>query len=362
MQKKRKNIRIGYVNLLKKSHISSIEINNNFLNLLNRYADVKIVSLAQYKEIKKFFKEIEKYNFDYFFVDTFTYLLSSFLLRERLGLDIPFILPLHTIYPWVHNYVYVIPLIREYDIIYAPSQYAKEAFLKISDKLNIHMFPYCLDIQSIRNAIRHDSKKENKIITFMGRLTKQKGIETLIQCLPEIVEHTSKVRLQIIGPLSGSGLKDEPLSPYVKKLKREIKKLGLNNKVTFRGAQFGSRKYSLLSVSDVFVTPTVAPEETFQIVNIEALACGIPVITTKWAGITEVVTAGKNGYLLDIYNDRKGCPKVNQQQLASLIIKLLKNDDLTRLLKKNAVRTALTYDYHKVLPPFLTLLKKRTMQ
>ncbi len=356
-----RKITVGYFNLSKKTFISNIEISKNFLTPLKRYVNIKIISVPKREKIKDSFRNIEKYKLDYLYIDTFNFLLSSFLLREKLGLDIPFILGIHTVRGWIQKYMYIIPLLRKRDIIFTPSQYTKESFLKISDKFDVRVIPYFLDIKFIQKNIAFNFKEHSdRVITFMGRLTEQKGIGVLIKCIPKIISKINNAHLNIIGPLSGERITDHPQGSYVRKLKREVSRLKLTDRVNFKGVRFGLDKYRILSESDIFVNPTAAIEEAFPIVNIEALASGVPVIATSWAGNKELVSDGKNGYLVNMNYDNNKEPKVDTAQLISLIIKVLRNRRLNLRLKKNAIKTAQRFDYHEIVPKLVKLLKKRT--
>lgn len=359
MNGKPKDITIGYFDLLEKTFISAVEIDKIFLNLLSHYVKLKIIPITRSQDLKEGFINIDRYKLDYLYVDTFNFLLHSFLLREKLELDTPFIFKLHTVYMGVNDYAYVIPLIRKYDIILVPSGYAKESFLRISDKVNIQTAPYFLDIKFIQENISCNSRHHKKIITFMGRLVEEKGIGILIKCMREIVDKLNYVHLNIIGPLSSEGITDVPKSPYIKKLEKKVRRLKLNNRIHFKGVRLGLDKYRILSKSDIFVNLTTAVEETFGIVNIEALACGVPVIATNWAGNKELIINGKNGYLININYGKKKKFTVDTGQLVSLIIKVLKNKKFNLKLKKNAAKTAQGYDYRRIIPRLVKLLKNK---
>ena len=328
IEKKPRCIKVGYLDLLEDKFISRTVINGNFLRFLANYVKLITIPVNKRKDIKDVFSTLREYKLDYIYIDTFSLKLELFLFRERLGLDIPFIFTLHTVYPWWEVYIDLIPLIRDCDIICAPSEYAKESFSRISDKLSIPVIPYCLDTRFIQSNIPPDSKNDKKLITFMGRLIEEKGIGTLIKCMPEIIARGGNVHLNIIGPLNGHGINDKPKSSYVKELEETVRKLKLTNRVHFKGIQLGLNKYRLLSESDIFVSPTTAFEETFLMANFEALACAVPVITTDWAGNKELIKDGKNGFLIDVNYSQDKKPMINTTQLISMILKILRNKRL----------------------------------
>ncbi len=351
-----RKIAIGYLSLRKKQFISNIEITKNFFISLKHYARVKFIPVT-FKTIKYSFKNIEQHRLDYLYLDSFNFLLHSFLLREKFGLDLPFIFTIHSVFHWLGKYIRIIPLIRDYDVIIAPCGYAKGSFSRISDKFNIRVIPYFLDTRFVKRNIVN-KKRPCKSITFMGRLTEEKGVGTLINCMPEIISKAGNVQLFIIGPLGLDMSGGYPTNRYLKKLKKDIKRLKLTKHVFFKGAKFGAEKYRILSQSDVLVNPTLAFEEAFPIVNIEAMACGLPVVSTDWAGNKELIKNGKNGFLVKVeYN--KGKPEIDRKQLTSLIVRVIKGKEPYLRLGKNALKTSENFDYRKLLSRLMASLKKR---
>jgi len=86
----------------------------------------------------------------------------------------------------------------------------------------------------------------------------------------------------------------------------------------------------------------------------------VPIIAADCGGNKELIIDGKNGYLVKCDND-KGKRAINIKHLISLIVKILRNKKLNKGLKENARKVAWRYDYHKVLPRLVGLLKKRSL-
>lgn len=136
-------------------------------------------------------------------------------------------------------------------------------------------------------AKQDNSIKEEKILNFLflGVITKKKGIFDLVNTIAEnkeILENKAKLII------CGSGDTDDLLDL--------IKIGGLENCIDYRGWVTGEEKKCLLQVSDVYVLPSYF--EGVPISILEAMSCGMPIISTNVGGIPEVVENGVNGLLI----------------------------------------------------------------
>lgn len=110
---------------------------------------------------------------------------------------------------------------------------------------------------------------------FLSRIHQKKGLLELVQAW-QIVRPTGW-KMVIAGPDEGG---------HQKIVEAEIRQAGLQNDFEFTGSVYGDEKTTLYRSAEVFVLPTFS--ENFGLVVVEALACGVPVITTKgapWQGL-----------------------------------------------------------------------------
>lgn len=115
-----------------------------------------------------------------------------------------------------------------------------------------------------------------RIVTFLGRLTFQKGPERFIEAASKVLRKNRNVRFI----LAGSGdMKD--------KLVWQAENLGISSRVSFPGFLKSEERKNLFSITDVFVMPSVS--EPFGISPLEALRSGVPVIISKQSGVSEVI-------------------------------------------------------------------------
>jgi N-acetyl-alpha-D-glucosaminyl L-malate synthase BshA len=131
------------------------------------------------------------------------------------------------------------------------------------------------------------------------------------------------------------------------KEKAEIlcKELGILDKVIFFGNSNEIDK--ILSYSDLFLLPSET--ESFGLAALEAMAWGVPVISSNSGGLPEVNFEGVSGYLSDVGNI---------EEMANYAIKILEDEAVLSQFKENALTVAQKFDIKNILPLYVELYKK----
>jgi glycosyltransferase involved in cell wall biosynthesis len=142
-------------------------------------------------------------------------------------------------------------------------------------------------------------------ILSVGRLYARKGLFTLIEAMPPVVKRFKNAKFVI----SGKGQKDE-----IAKLTSHAEQLGVKDNIIFTGYYPDKKLPKLYQAADVFAFSTLYEHHPFAV--LEALATGLPVVTTWVGGIPETIVSGKNGFLVQPFN---------KNQLADRIIYLLEH-------------------------------------
>jgi glycosyltransferase involved in cell wall biosynthesis len=152
--------------------------------------------------------------------------------------------------------------------------------------------------------LNRGNKKERGIFSllFCGRLAgrkkqNQKGLDILLKAMPHILKEHDVV-LNIIG--------DGPLLEYYKRLSKE---LAIDKHVRFLGFIEYSKMPEYYSASDLFVFPS--RRESFGLVLAEAMASGLPVVSTNVTAIPEVIKDGETGILVPPNDPEKFAKAVN---------------------------------------------------
>jgi glycosyltransferase involved in cell wall biosynthesis len=130
-----------------------------------------------------------------------------------------------------------------------------------------------------RAVYRPRKPHSEKVVLFLGRITRQKGPEYFIRAAARVAERVKNVRFVVAG--SGDQL------PYVIRLAEE---LGIRDHVEFRGFLHGPEVDKAYETADVYAMPSVS--EPFGLTALEAARHGVPVILSKDSGAAEVLRRG----------------------------------------------------------------------
>ncbi|MDZ7829188.1 MAG: glycosyltransferase [Halofilum sp. (in: g-proteobacteria)] len=123
----------------------------------------------------------------------------------------------------------------------------------------------------------------------VGGLTERKGFHRVLDCLPALREHWPGLQYLVVGGASGEG-------DWRARLEEQVDRLGLRDCVHFLGMIEPERLKEPLSAADVFVLAT--RNEGWANVLLEAMACGLPVVTTDVGGNREVVSDDHLGLIV----------------------------------------------------------------
>ncbi|NOQ25385.1 MAG: glycosyltransferase [Bacteroidales bacterium] len=335
-------------------------INNR---LVSRKANSKNLYEGISKHTNCFEMPIEKIieeksdEYDYIWVDITDTKALLFLLREQDVINKPFLIKLPVVFGDLLVISQIIPLLKKEDVIFTPSDFARDSFKKISEHINIQTLTNTINVTKIRENLIIKPEESFKRLCFLGRIVPDKGIKFIIESLPSILENAGDVRLDIIGPLNGEHIGEDTKSVFVKELELLARDLQIEDKITWHGTLMSNAKYEILSKADLLINPSIFMGETFGVVNIEALACGVPVICTKWTGFPEIIQHGSNGFLIDAINIGHCEYSINTDQLIEYVSLCLTDQVLMGQLKEGAINKSYEYDEDTVFKKFTTVLK-----
>lgn len=152
------------------------------------------------------------------------------------------------------------------------------------------------DEKLFKNEV-YRSEKENNIINLLtvARLQKLKGHEDLIKAMKILCNRYKNIKLIIAGEGEEKENIEEQIKEY--KLEKYIEMTGFVNPMDYYGK------------SDIFILPSYS--EAFPLVNLEAMASGLPIIATNVGGIPEAIESNKQGYLIEPGNVKELADKIS---------------------------------------------------
>ena len=262
------------------------------------------------------------------------------ILKTR-NIDLPFITTLHgtdiTLLGKDKSFQPVIEFaINQSDAVTAVSESLKEDTYQFFDiKKNIEVIPNFIDPSLYRFAedieLRAQfAEKDEVIITHISNFRKVKRVDDVIRIFKGVQQQLC-AKLLMVG--------DGPELHQVKNLARE---LGISDKVFFLGKS--KRIEQITSISDVFLLPSET--ESFGLVALEAMASGVPVVSSNVGGLAEVNKDGVTGFLNDV-GDIEG--------MIASVLTILKDKDTLARFKNNALEHSQKFELNKIVPVYENL-------
>ncbi|TWP24464.1 N-acetyl-alpha-D-glucosaminyl L-malate synthase BshA [Apibacter muscae] len=268
------------------------------------------------------------------------------ILKEK-GIELPVITTLHGT---------DITLVGQHPIYKSAVEFSinqSDYITSVSDSLRketYHQFNIHKEIEVIPNFINNAEIKENahclkknfvsndeKLLVHVSNLRKVKRIDDVMKIF-NLVQKEVKSKLLIVG----EGPEAETIDRYTYKFKlgEKVKNFGKIQDVQ-----------NVLRITDLFLLPS--EQESFGLAALEAMACGVPVISSNAGGITEVNKDGYSGFV---------SPIGDVESMAKNAIRLLKDEDLLLKFKKQAKNEALLFDNSTIIPKYKELYNRALNQ
>ena len=162
----------------------------------------------------------------------------------------------------------------------------------IHNGVDIRKFQPAADKRKVKAAL--GLNPDDLAIVSVGRLYARKGLFTLIESMPAVIKRFPNAKFII----SGKGQSDE-----MHKLNEHAERFGVKSNIAFTGYTPDKELPNLYQAADIFAFSTFYEHHPFAV--LEALATGLPVVTTTVGGIPETIDSGKNGLLVPPFNSKR---------------------------------------------------------
>jgi len=183
-----------------------------------------------------------------------------------------------------------------------------------SDKIEI--VPNGIDLTEIGESPqkgkfrrKYGLRDDQKIVLYLGRIHKIKGLDVLVKAFVGLTKKLSDVMLVIVGPDDG----------FLTGLLKLRGALGIGDRMLLVGPLYGQEKLAAYADADVYVLPSI--HEVFGMTVLEACACGIPVVLTENCGLANWVVESRAGYAV---------PSGDEAKLQEACLRILTDESLRK--------------------------------
>ncbi len=210
------------------------------------------------------------------------------------------------------------------------------------EKDKIKIIPVGVDLAKY-DAIEANRDKRFLRILFVGRITKDRNLELLLDAFKTVAQKNDDARLTIVGGDERRTLTDK--LGHLEALKRKVARLDLADKVEFTGPLYGNELIKAYKSGDIFVCPSLY--ENFGQAILEAAAADLPIISTPVGVATDLIDDGKNGFITSFNNP---------EELAEKMLTLLDNEGLRSKFSQD-VRMSVEKEYRwdKIIKKYLAI-------
>ena len=176
-------------------------------------------------------------------------------------------------------------ILKNSDHVIAVSDGVKNHIFTLSKSLDITVIPNGVDLDEFKAKPIDKLDSDLCMVTFIGRLIQNKGIQYVIQAAPSIITSNNNIRFQIVGE-----------GPLKEKMLKLVDELNLTDYFSFLGWVPSVRE--ILHQTDIFIRPSIT--EGMPLTILEAMASQLPVIASNVAGVPELINDFNTGLLIDV--------------------------------------------------------------
>ena len=263
--------------------------------------------------------------------------MAKKMLQEE-GIYVPIVTTLHgTDITLVGSHPFYKPAvtfsINKSDAVTTVSQSLKDDTLRLFDiKRDISVVPNFIDLEKYSHKFTDCQRAmmandDEKIITHISNLRPVKRVQDVISIFFNI-QKEMPAKLMFIGE-----------GPEKEKVELRCQELGILDKVVFFGRSNEIDK--ILCFSDLFLLPSQT--ESFGLAALEAMASGVPVISSNTGGLPEVNIQGESGFLSNVGD---------VEDMTKNALHILSDETRLKTFKNNARKEALKFDLHAIVPQY----------
>lgn len=224
--------------------------------------------------------------------------------------------------------------INQSDGVTAVSEYLRDETYRLFDiEKEIEVIPNFIDLNRFKKSKKEHFKQAicpegEKVVTHVSNFREVKRVPDVIKTFHQLLNNGVKAKLLMVGD-----------GPDRVKAEQECRELKICDHVRFLGKQ--EQVEEVLSISDLFLIPSGS--ETFGLAALEAMSCGVPVVSSNIGGLPEVNIDGETGYL---------CELGDVEHMGECATKILTDAKLHEKMSKAARKRAEIFEMDKVVSEY----------
>lgn len=256
--------------------------------------------------------------------------------RDRQGLDVPCVFHLlgglpRGAFGWRHRF----PQLTTRDVLIANSTADETLAGLLLENATVRRMPFPVDegFTPLALAEREWARRalgfgaDDRLILYAGRLTPEKNLHTLLRTYRAVLAAVPSAHLLVVGGAEDVPFHEFGVRPlhYARSLERAVARLGIpDGRVHLAGSAPPSRLRLLYGMADVACNLTLHHDENFGLAQVEAMACGTPVVGSAWGGLRDTIADGEVGYQVSAEITAAGV-KVHWWEAAARVAALLQD-------------------------------------
>lgn len=239
-----------------------------------------------------------------------------------------------------------VPYLKSTDVLVGNCTGDVEITRKFFTNAQIRKLPFAFDESTYfpvdeqqRRAIRAEMRfrPSDKILLYAGRITLEKNLHTLLRIFSVLQDLVPDLHLVVAGephsiPFQAMGVYPVSSTATLMKVMNELRIR--KGHVHFIGSKNPGQLRDLYAMADLLVNLTLHHDENFGLSQIEAIACGTPVIGTSWGGLKDTIKHGETGYQISTVVTDSGV-KINWWEAVNRFVALLEDDSALQQLREN---------------------------
>ena len=269
--------------------------------------------------------------------------------------------------PWVHRFL------KSTDVLVGNCSGDMEIVAKFFKNAQARKLPFSFDESTFhavddsrRQALKAELgyQKSDQILLYAGRITLEKNLHTQIRMLSILQRLLPNLHLVIIGQLQNIGFPEAGVYPVdiTGMFTRLLSELRLDTgRIHFLGPKTPKQTRDFYIIADALVNLTLHHDENFGFAQVEAMACGTPVVGTKWGGLKDTIKHDETGYHVSTVVTDAGV-KLNWWEGINRIVQLLEDEATRRRFRERCPIHVMEYfskqRYDEVLESILVDCKK----